>query len=186
MLLTFRSRLFNSLRVRWYRLPTKFKLVEEDDPLYPYNTYSGSKILMERVLPRSCFIFRIPVVSTGSGADNDYSEKVKRWRYVEDVHKSIVYKETLIEAVRSALGAFYKAGVYNIASEVIHLPTYVQEQFGWDGEIVAANFVGSVAGDCVGHLEGESVQIDMIGRVIIPNDIQVRDVAIAAGFECVH
>ena len=125
-----------------YRLPTKFKLVEEDDPLYPYNTYSGSKILMERVLPKSCFIFRIPVVSTGSGADNDYAQKVKRWTYVEDVHKSIVYKDTLIEAVRSALGAHYKAGVYNIGSEVIHLPTYVKEQFGWEGEIVPANSLG--------------------------------------------
>ena len=125
-----------------YRLPTKFKLVEEDDPLYPYNTYSGSKILMERVLPKSCFIFRIPVVSTGSGADNDYAQKVKRWMYVEDVHKSIIYKDTLIEAVRSALGAYYKAGVYNIGSEVIHLPTYVKEKFGWEGEIVPANSLG--------------------------------------------
>ena len=125
-----------------YRLPTKFKLVEEDDPLYPYNSYASSKIAMEATLPKSCFIFRIPVVSTGSGADNDFEQKVKRWTYVEDVHKSIVYKETLIKVVSNAMRMHYKFGTYNIGSEIIHLPTYIREKLGWEGETVPANSLG--------------------------------------------
>ena len=123
-----------------YRRPIKQgNPVDESAPLYPYNAYAGSKILMEATLPPSCYIFRIPVVYTSSGADNDFGQKVRRWTMVEDVLISIVYKDTLIRAVRNALIQEIPPGIYNVASEAVHLPSYIKEQFGWQGEVVAAD-----------------------------------------------
>ena len=123
-----------------YRRPIKQgDPVDESAPLYPYNAYAGSKILMEATLPPSCYIFRIPVVHTRSGVANDFGEKVKRWAMVEDVLISIVYKDTLIKAVWNALIQEIPPGIYNIASEAVHLPSYIQERFGWQGEVVAAD-----------------------------------------------
>ena len=123
-----------------YRHPAKQgDPVDEHSPLYPYNAYAGSKILMEATLPPSCYIFRIPVVSTESGADNDLEQKVNRWKVVEDVLISIVYKDVLLKAVRNAITGEIPAGIYNIASEAVHLPSYVEKQFGWTGEVVPAN-----------------------------------------------
>ena len=127
-----------------YRLPSE-KVgmpVNESDPLFPYNAYTASKIVMESTLPQSTYIFRIPVVSIGSGADNDLEQKVKRWTFVEDVLISIVYKLTLIEAVQNALNGTAPPGIYNIASESMHLPSYIKNRFDWKGEIVAANSLG--------------------------------------------
>ena len=123
-----------------YRRPIKQgDPVDEDAPLYPYNAYAGSKILMEATLPPSCYIFRIPVVYTCSDADNDFGQKVERWTVVEDVLISIVYKDTLIRAVRNVLTQEIPPGIYNIASEAVHLPSYIEEQFAWQGEVVTAD-----------------------------------------------
>ena len=127
-----------------YRLPSQKEgvPVNEAFPLFPYNSYAASKIVMEATLPKSTYIFRIPVVSTGSGADNDFEGKVKRWTVVEDVLISIVYRSTLIKAVRNALTAEIPPGVYNIASETVHLPTYIEGRFDWEGEVVSPHTLG--------------------------------------------
>ena len=122
-----------------YRRENLTDSVTEDMPLYPYHTYGASKILMESLLPSKTFIFRIPMVSTFSGAENDFEEKIKRWIQVEDANISMVYRQTLIEAVSNALKGDIPQGIYNVASKSVYLPSYVRERCGRAVEMVSAD-----------------------------------------------
>ena len=128
-----------------YRRPIDPKeQLREDAPIYPYNAYGASKILMEASLPhKACYIFRIPRVDTSTDSPKDFGPKVKNWQVVEDVHQSFVYRDTIIESVRNAMNnqtRFY--GIYNIASADVHLPTYIKERYDWEGEVVPAHSLG--------------------------------------------
>ena len=118
--------------------------VSESNPLYPHDSYSASKILMERMLPNDkCFIFRIPRVITDDGNPKDFRQHIKRWTLCEDITRSIIYPETLVKAVTRALAdPDIPRGVYNLASEAVHLPTFIKENYGWEGEIVAPYSLG--------------------------------------------
>ena len=125
-----------------YRRPIDLEeRLREDAPLYPYNSYGASKILMEASLPKdACFIFRLPRVDTETDSEKDFGPKLKNWKVVEEVHQSFVYRDTIIESVRNAMNnqtRFY--GIYNIGSESVHLPTYIKEKYGWTGEVVPAH-----------------------------------------------
>lgn len=123
-----------------YRRPSPNGPVCEDAPLFAYNNYASSKILMEATLPKNCYIFRIPAVSTGSGMDNDLEQRVKGWASVEDVMISIVYGHTIAKAVNRVMQTKQvKPGIYNVASEIVHLPTHVKGRYGWEGEIIPAH-----------------------------------------------
>ena len=125
-----------------YRRPIDLEeRLTEQAPLYPYNSYGASKILMEASLPRdACYIFRIPRVDTETDSEKDFGPKVRNWKVVEEVYQSFVFRDTIINSVRNALNQrtrFY--GIYNIASEDVHLPSYVRSKYGWTGEVVPAH-----------------------------------------------
>ena len=128
-----------------YRRPIDLKeKCREDAPLYPYNAYAASKILMEASLPRDrCFIFRLPRVDTETDSPKDFGPKLKNWKVVEAVYQSFVYRDEIIESVRNAMNnktRFY--GIYNIASADVYLPDYVNDKYGWTGEVVPAHSLG--------------------------------------------
>lgn len=125
-----------------YRRPLDLEeRLREDAPLYPYNSYGASKILMEASLPKdACFIFRLPRVDTETDSEKDFGPKLKNWKVVEDVRQSFVFRDTIIESVRNAMNnqtRFY--GIYNIGSTDVYLPDYIQEKYGWTGEVVPAH-----------------------------------------------
>jgi len=125
-----------------YRRPPDLEeRVREDAPLYPYNSYGASKMLMEASLPRDkCFIFRLPRVDTGTDSEKDFAQKIKTWKVVEAVYLSFVFRDTIIESVRNAMNAqtrFY--GIYNIGSTDVYLPDYIRGKYGWTGEVVPAH-----------------------------------------------
>ena len=142
-----------------YQTPIGSHSVRETDALYPHNSYAASKILMEAMLPDDkCFIFRIPTVVTNNGHPNDFREKIKRWSVVEDVSQSIIYPETIIKAVERAL-TMQKVtpDIYNIASEVVHLPTFIKEEYGWEGDIIEPHSLGYSAAVIQNTSKAESV-----------------------------
>ena len=128
-----------------YSIPQSMKdRLKEDAPTFPHNLYCASKILMETSLPKDkCFIFRIPQVNFDSCHPNDFRQKVKGWQIAEDIHQSLLFSHTLIEAVRHVISThprFY--GIYNVATKDVHLPTYIKEQYRWEGEVVPAYSLG--------------------------------------------
>ena len=125
-----------------YRRPIDLEeRVREDAPLYPYNSYGASKMLMEASLAKdACFIFRLPRVDTGTDSEKDFAQKIKTWKVVEAVYLSFVFRDTIIESVRNAMNngtRFY--GIYNIGSTDVYLPDYIREKYGWTGEVVPAH-----------------------------------------------
>ena len=125
-----------------YRRPIDLnERLREDAPLYPYNSYGASKMLMEASLPKdACFVFRLPRVDTGMDSEKDFGPKLKNWKVVEDVHQSFVYRDEIIRSVQNAMNnqtRFY--GIYNIGSESVHLPTYIKGKYSWEGEVVPAH-----------------------------------------------
>ena len=128
-----------------YRAPDRVDaVVTEESPLYPTNSYSASKILMEAMLPSDrCFIFRIPRVIAGTKHPNDFEQKVQKWEVCEDLSESVIYPWTIIKAVDRALtDPDMPRGIYNLASETVHLPTYIKEHYGWEGEVVKPRSLG--------------------------------------------
>ena len=125
-----------------YRRPIDLKeKLREDAPLYPYNAYGASKILMEASLPKDrCFIFRLPRVDTETDSEKDFGPKLKNWKVVEAVYQSFVYRNEIIRSVRNAMNhqtRFY--GIYNIDSTEVYLPDYIRKKYGWTGEVVRAH-----------------------------------------------
>ena len=128
-----------------YRAPDRIdQAVTEECPLYPTNSYNASKILMEAMLPHDrCFIFRIPRVIAGTKHPNDFERKVQKWQVCEDLSESVIYPWTMIKAVERALTEpEIPFGVYNLASETVHLPSYIKEHYGWEGEVVEPRSLG--------------------------------------------
>jgi len=126
-----------------YKNPT---ITSEEDDVAPRGRYPMSKVAMEYALRAGehdkLFIFRIPFVVMFKQHDGDLSYKVQSWKYVEDVTGSIVYKHTLYYAVDRALSGMVAGGVYNIAAGNVHFPTYLEDKFGWNGDIVPAHSMG--------------------------------------------
>ena len=112
----------------------------ENSPVFPANLYTENKIAMEAMMPEDVFIFRLGMVVRQSGTSYDFGEKVKAWAVVEDVELSIINEATLKKAVRHVItDPTIAPGIYNLASESVHLPTFIKDEFGWDGEVVAAH-----------------------------------------------
>lgn len=126
-----------------YKNPT---ITSEGDDIAPRGRYPMSKVAMEYALRADpydkLFIFRIPFVVMFKQHEGDLSYKVQSWKYVEDVTGSIVYRATLFHAVENALGGMAVGGIYNIASGNVHFPTYLEDKFGWNGDIVPAHSMG--------------------------------------------
>lgn len=117
----------------------------EEDDVHPHNRYMASKIYMEHTLMNEAypnlFIFRIPFACFFNNHTHDLSGRVPNWKQCEDVNASIVYRAALEHAVRAALRASC-GGIYNIASGTVHFPSFLEDRFGWDGEIVPAHSMG--------------------------------------------
>ena len=116
------------------------KAVKEDFEIFPQNAYVGSKILMELcLLNMKCFIFRLARVIGNDNLPRSFANKIKKWKVVEDVMESILYPHTLVEAVKNAVSSPNpEYGIYNIASETVHLPTFIKNRYGWEGEVIPA------------------------------------------------
>lgn len=118
----------------------------EEDDISPNNRYAGSKVFMEYALQNEAypklFIFRIPFVVLFSTRPNDFGSKVANWQKCEDVTGSIVYRADLLNAVLRALQSEAPGGIYNIASGAVHFPSFLEDRFGWRGDIVPANSLG--------------------------------------------
>lgn len=115
-------------------------LISENHPLFPLHSYGASKILMEMMLENTdTYIFRIPRVVTGNGHKSDLDSHIANWTQVEDRNASIVRGETIIKAVKAVMEEEVPTGVYNLATEIIHLPSFIKENYGWEGEVVPAD-----------------------------------------------
>ena len=115
-------------------------VLDEDSPLYPLHSYNASKILMEKMLAGTdTHIFRIGRVVTDNGHHSDFNHHISNWTHAEDRRTSITSGESIVKAVDSVLTKQITPGVYNIVSEVIHLPSYIKSRYGWEGEIVPAD-----------------------------------------------
>ena len=122
----------------------------EEDDVSPHNRYAASKVFMEHALQSqtlqiACgvfyerlFIFRIPFVVLFSNHPNDLGMRVPNWSKCEDVTASIVYRADLEHAVIAALNGA-PGGVYNIASGMVHFPRFLEDRFGWRGDVVPAH-----------------------------------------------
>lgn len=114
----------------------------EDDDVDAHNRYTTSKIVMEYALMNETysrlFIFRAPFVVLFSARVNDLGQRVQTWAKCEDVTASIVYRADLRHAVIRALDHErpVAGGIYNIASGIVHFPTFLEDRFGWQGTIV--------------------------------------------------
>ena len=118
----------------------------EDDDVNPHNRYTASKIMMEYALLREgnsrLFIFRIPFVVLFTNHPNDFGARVSKWPKCEDVTASIVYRGDLRNAVIRALKCELSGGIYNIASGDVHFPRFLEDRFGWHGQVVPAHSLG--------------------------------------------
>ena len=118
----------------------------EEDDVSPHNRYTASKIMMEYTLQNEAyqhtFIFRIPFVVLFNNHPNDLSARVHNWEQCEDVNASVVYKADLERSVRQAMTKACEGGVYNIATGIVHFPSFLEDRFGWDGEIVPGHSMG--------------------------------------------
>ncbi len=126
----------------------------ETDDVHPHNRYTASKIFMEHTLQsqphqvacgvfyQRLFIFRIPFVVLFNNHPNDLSGRVHNWEQCEDVNASVVYKADLEHSVRQALTMPCKAGIYNVATGIVHFPSFLSDRFGWKGHIVPAHSMG--------------------------------------------
>ena len=126
----------------------------ESDDVHPHNRYAASKIFMEHSLQSQphqipcgvfyerLFIFRIPFVVLFSNHANDLGMRVPNWSKCEDVTASIVYRADLAHAVDAALMGDAPGGVYNVASGTVHFPTFLEDRFGWRGNVVPAHTLG--------------------------------------------
>lgn len=116
--------------------------VEKDD-VSPHNRYTASKIFMEHTLTNEeyskLFIFRIPFVCLFNNHPHDLSGRVPNWDKCEDVSASVVYKGALEHSLRHALSDLRTSGIYNIASGIVHFPTFLEDRFGWEGTVVPAH-----------------------------------------------
>lgn len=115
-------------------------LISEGHPLFPLHAYGASKMLMEDLLKDTdTYIFRIPRVVTDNGHESDLGAHIANWTHAEDRNLSIVRGETIINAVNTVMSEDVPTGVYNLATEIIHLPTFIKENYGWDGKVVPAD-----------------------------------------------
>ena len=117
----------------------------ETDDVSPHNRYIASKIFMEHTIMDECYakayVFRIPFVVLFTQNPNDFGPRAIHWRQCEDVNASIVYRAALERSARTALRASC-GGIYNIASGTVHFPSFLEDRFGWDGEIVPGHSMG--------------------------------------------
>ena len=126
----------------------------EEDDVSPHNRYAASKIFMEHTLQSqtlriACgvfyerlFIFRIPFVVLFNNHPNDLSARVHNWKQCEDVNASVVYKADIKHSVRHAMTKSSEGGIYNIATGIVHFPSFLSDRFGWDGDVVPAHSLG--------------------------------------------
>ena len=123
-----------------YRVP---HIHGEEDDVSPHNRYTASKVFMEsRLLEESyslLYIYRIPFVVLFTTHPSDFGERIKNWKQVEDVTASIVYRGALEHAVRAAMNGVAGGGIYNIASGSVHFPRFMEDRFGWRGDVVPAH-----------------------------------------------
>ena len=121
--------------------------LDETHPTEPIHEYNASKILMEHVLRDTpTYILRIPRVVTGNGHHADFDKHSANWTHVEDLPTTIVRSETLLKVVNQLVWSFQRgvhndmAMLYNIATEVIRVPEFIKENYGWKGEVVSAGY----------------------------------------------
>ena len=118
----------------------------EADDVSPHNRYTASKIYMEHtLLSEACqrlFIFRIPFVVLFNNHPNDLSARAHNWEQCENVNASVVYKADLEHSVRQAMTESPEGGIYNIATGIVHFPSFLSDRFGWDGDVVPAHSMG--------------------------------------------
>lgn len=126
----------------------------ETDDVHPHNRYAASKIFMEHTLQsqphqvacgvfyQRLFIFRIPFVVLFNNHPNDLSARVHNWAKCEDVNASVVYKADIKHSVRHAMTKSCEGGIYNIATGIVHFPSFLSDRFGWRGDIVPAHSMG--------------------------------------------
>lgn len=134
-----------------YKRPDSiYHALDEFQPTEPTHEYNASKILMEYVLRDTpTFILRIPRVVTGNGHPSDFDKHSAKWTQVEDLPTTILRSETLLKVVSQLTDRItwsFQRGVhneramlYNIATEVIQVPEFIKENYGWQGEVVKAN-----------------------------------------------
>ena len=108
----------------------------ETDEVHPHNRYVASKIAMEYGLQYDkCYILRIPFLVYTEG-EHSFGKKCANWTLCEDLTIPIIYPCDVAWALGRIAGGNIPGGVYNLASEDVHLPTLLQEKFGWRGEVV--------------------------------------------------
>ena len=124
-----------------YKSPTHNN---ESSDINPHNRYTSSKIMMEYELLEHVnysrlYIFRIPLVCFFSDHPNDFERRIQNWSHCENITGSLVFKDTLKDAITNTINTTPPAGIYNIATRAIHFPTFLADEFQWKGRTVPAN-----------------------------------------------
>ena len=118
----------------------------EMDDVHPHNRYTASKIFMEARLSAEVYpqlyIFRIPFVVLFNNHLTDLSARVQNWTQVEDVTASVVYRAVLAGSVEAAMRGETRGGIFNVSSGDVHFPSFLEDRFGWRGEVVPAHSMG--------------------------------------------
>ena len=118
----------------------------ETDDVHPHNRYAASKVYMEHALQNEAYqklyIFRIPFVCLFNNHPNDLSVRVQNWTQCENVNASVVYQAHIESSVQNAMAHGVPSGIYNVASGIVHFPTFLEDRFSWKGDVVPAHSMG--------------------------------------------
>ena len=132
-----------------YKMPVnKSYACREDDDLHPNNRYAASKIAAEYALSTGVilhpvmydktFILRMPLLVLKQGKYN-FGNRCLTWEFCEDASISVIYKSALMEVINNIFNKQINGGIYNIASETVHVPTFIMKFGEWSGSIVPAD-----------------------------------------------
>lgn len=107
-------------------VPDKFD--DEDAPVFPYNAYTASKLLMEQLISRggigTSTIFRLAFFED----HEQWYHRVLNWKEVQNTYTNFTTVAVLSKAIKNVLGRAHTLnGVYNIAADVQYLPHFIDQ-----------------------------------------------------------
>lgn len=132
----------------------------ETSDVHPHNRYCASKIAMENALLRAAteffnqfgddsrtYILRIPQLVLFEESPWNFSKKIEEWDSIDECTIPVIYPDTISKAVDRIVGRKdICAGIYNLASEEVYLPDFIESHFPrWIGKTTPAG----VGEECV-------------------------------------
>lgn len=118
---------------------------QETEKRYAPNLYIKSKMKMEDAVGHlDAIVFRLPVILGKGYYPGDYLNRIRKWTWAQDCYTSLLYMQTLYQAVLHV--ARYKVkGIFNIAdNEFQHVPSFVKNHYKklpvWEDDQIPKSF----------------------------------------------